>query len=151
MFEDHVNVSDLFQPFDDAYKLARLDFAYQAAQMGVDAAYNAEVSLVFHHQNDCASEHGCTLKVESGGNLEWGNNWQQWNAAATIEWWTSSNHYVKFHFAQPGGRYADLQLKGVEIGDDESLVFYEEIRDLCWQAGRTVDITERPDRPDSAH
>jgi hypothetical protein len=126
--------------FNEEFTLTGLAFAYQVLQAGAGATYDGGIDATWHHDNNTRGN-GCTLRVRSSGGLSWGNGWQERHQKGTIEWWTGSDHFVRFHFDE------DLALSKVQIGQDESDCFYPRIREIAADGDIEVEAVENPSRP----
>jgi len=130
-----------FDVFCREFPEARLREVYNLVEAAMLAAYHGEVEIRLVQRN-----HALGIGYETEPSVSafvtneyewWPSGLQRREACGSIEWLTSSGHRVRFVFAlarNPAG-WDEVDLVRVEVGDDNSEVFYPRIRALCAEVG----------------
>jgi hypothetical protein len=140
-----IKFDELIKKLDREFDLSGLEFVGAMLLAGMEtAAYENKIDVVWHHDGSSVFDsNGATFHVRSAGEKSWGSDWVSWEAEGTMEWWTSSDHYVRIRVEQDDDGCTTVS--EVVIGNDESDVFYSTVAEVIGFTPKSVDIPERPE------
>jgi hypothetical protein len=104
-----------------------LPIAYSALEYAMQGGYGGSLELTVSKSG--SSDTSAAVCAHAESSLRWGNGWSEWASEGSIEWETTSDHYVRFEFI--AAQYEPPRLVSVVIDDDKSENFYPIIREIC--------------------
>ena len=143
--ENKIKFDELIERLDYEFELSGFEFVSKQIRAGMEAAYYASIETIWHHENNCMmGQSGATFRVKAMGILSWGNDYTRWTGEGSVEWWTTSDHYVRIEVAQEE-KYGDIFVSDVVIGDDDSEIFYGKVVEILGFEPERVSVPERPE------